>query len=327
MRLLFRKYDSERLKILEDIDSEDIVEMKSHDPLHSIYSQKLHYSNMKVDLEQKVNQNEREIEQYRTELLEMTHNDIVVQSYFLHNDCISQNKDYNFSEKHIKDTVKEMFGKFESIQDLFSSSFVFVHKAYHILNGLGQLSEDMESKFKSIIQKTKGKKTVAWKDNIESPTIAKMKEIVDVFHMPVYMGQNSTPSQKRSLVAVRDITPIDFGKTKTVFQNKTNLGNTITKSKSIAIVSPAIGISFKNENHQPFYPKSPSGPYRPMRNTWNKRFNSNSGKGRNFNFNYNNNNNNYHTNDNIAHSYKRNNTFNPNYNTTSSNFSRPKFRF
>lgn len=295
--------------------------------MHSIYSQKLHYSNLKSCLEKKIQLNEADIAKYEMELLEKSNNDIVVRSYFVENNSLTQSKDVDQLQKHIVDVAKKVIEKNNSNQEFSVDLIAFANKAYHVLNGLGHLSEDMEAKFKSMIQKMNGKKSVVWRDNVDSPKINKVNEIVDMFRLDLYMATNATPSHKRNLVAVRDITPTyNSVQSRTPFKNNSNvpshnLGNTVTKSRSVAVISPGFTIKIEKENNnQQFRYKSPQSHRLQPGNQWSKPF-YNTRNRPNFRFNYNNPN---YSNPPSSNT-RRNNRYDP-YKSSNPNY-RPKFRF
>ena len=254
---MVRKLDNERISALNeqsDLPSED--HLKASSTLHSIYSQKLHYVNLHSGLGKEVQENEEKIKRFENELMEKTNNDIVIQSYFLENNCHAQIKDFTYCEKHTANIIEDVLSRDVANQELIIKSFGFAYRTYNVLNAQGLLSEDMDTKYKALIQKIEGKKSVVWKDAIESPKIDKMKELVNLTKLPIYMTANHTPADKRNLVSVLDITPnnmvhrqkmtpftsmspnVQLGNT--VTKLKPHLGNTVTKSiRSVAFVSPS----------------------------------------------------------------------------------------
>ena len=88
-----------------------------------------------------------------------------VASYFNENNSIARNKDMDFLEKHYHKLIEELYLKFESYDEITTETVQFAYKAYHILNGLGQLSMEMENKYKSLFvakasfKYSKGRKT------------------------------------------------------------------------------------------------------------------------------------------------------------------------
>ncbi|OTF84198.1 kinesin-like protein KIF18A-like protein [Euroglyphus maynei] len=205
-RLLFRDYENERLKLLNIIGEENRSDITKG--LHSIYGQKLHYSNQKLSIEKEVEENEAKIMKYENDLMAKTDNNMVVRTYFLENHFIIKEKDMNIAQEHHRKMIEEFYSKYGAFEELTEDLFNFTYRSYHILNGMEKLSEEMDEKFQSIVQKIKGKKNVIWCDDIDSTAVNKTKAMLKLFSLPVYDAiLNNTPDNKKNLVAIRDITP------------------------------------------------------------------------------------------------------------------------
>lgn len=305
------------------IDDEDDKSGKTNDGLHSIYSQQLHYSNLKSSIYNELEENENKILKLEKELLEKTNNDIVVQSYFIFNKSKTQLADINQSSSHNIKMTKQIFSKQKHDEDMMYDCINFSNKVYHVMNGQGQISDELEAEYKNVIQKFKGKKSVIWRDDIDSPKLQKEKELLDLFSWSLDSSKLVlTPDDnKRNLISIRNITPNvkSFAN-----HNSNNFGTaTITKSKSVAVVSAiapqkspltSIPLSSK-ENRNTYYKRNASRfIYKsPFVKNWRSSSNDNNNNGLSYENNYT-----PRSNKNYTPNYKKN-SYNPNF--------RPKFRF
>nr|XP_027197880.1 kinesin-like protein KIF18A [Dermatophagoides pteronyssinus] len=327
LRLLFREYENERAKLFNVIEEENRSEQTKS--LHSIYGQKLHYSNLKISIEEQVKENETKIMEFENDLIAATDNDIIVRSYFIENHCIVKKKDMDMFQEHSKKMFEEFYSKYNAFHELTEDTFNYIYKSYHILNGLGKLSEEMDEKFQSIAQKINGKKSVIWRDNIDSTSMIKTKAIIKLFSLPVYDGvMNNTPENKRNLVAIRDITPRLLrpiqnnhnggGTPKHIgTMNHQGLGNTITKSRNVAMINTPG--QQQQQNSSRYYNNNYKSP-KYFNQPWPRSISSSQRKQQR-QFGYRNNNNFNYNNDGLSNSRtnSENFSYNPNF--------RPKFRF
>ncbi|KPM07603.1 kinesin-like protein KIF18A-like protein [Sarcoptes scabiei] len=270
LRIFFRTLDNQRLKLLE-MDEEndgkqDRNDLKSKENLHSIYSQKLYYMNLKSSFQKEVDENQTKINKLEKELLEKTNNDLVVRCFFKENKYETQSSNIVIAEKHYKKIIEEFLSRYECYEDLNSDVMSVLYKFYHMLNGLGHLSEEMNDRMKSIVHKIKGRKNVVWRDNVDSPTFNKQKDLERIFSFPMFMSvcDTSEENEKRNLVAVHDITPTLNKNKNNLYNNHSHnqntqhnsaLGNTVTKARNVAIVSPAFGLKqpLKGKENQRSY--------------------------------------------------------------------------
>ncbi|XP_054154373.1 kinesin-like protein KIF18A [Oppia nitens] len=248
LRLLFRKYDMERYKTMANDDYE-MSSMAKSDPLQSLYNQKLHYSDQKCTLEAKVEENESKIRKIESELLEKTgSDDWLINRFFTDENIKAEFKDKAFAEKHSLEIAKEIFSRLDTNEELMMDSVKLNRKAYQCLDGMGRLSEELETAFISLLRRVEGKKNVVWKDDISSPTISKRKEVASLFSLPTYLALNNTPqlNTSRALVSVHHITPNNANMTperglplmqKNVNLPKLSLTSTVTKTSKVAVVS------------------------------------------------------------------------------------------
>lgn len=247
-----------------NIDEDDKL-TKTNDGLHSIYSQQLHYSNLKSSIYNDLEANENKILKLEKELLEKTNNDIVVQSYFIYNKSKTQLDDINQSSNHNIKMTKQILSKQKHDEDMMYDCVNFSNKVYHVMNGQGQISDELEAEYKNVVQKFKGKKSVIWRDDIDSPKLQKEKELLDLFSWTLDSNKLAlTPDDnKRNLISIRNITP--NVKSSASQNSNNNFGTaTITKSKSVAVVSaiasqksPLAPLPLASKgNRQAFYKRS-----------------------------------------------------------------------
>ncbi|CAG2100216.1 unnamed protein product [Medioppia subpectinata] len=248
LRLLFRKYDIERHKLMAS-EEYDMNAITKADPLQSLYNQKLHYSDQKSTLELKVEENENKIKRIESELKEQTgEEDWLINRYFIDENMKTEFNDKSFAEKHSTEMAKEILSRLDTNEELMTESVKLNRHSYHCLNGMGRLSEELGNAFTSLLRKVEGKKSVIWKDDISSPVISKRKEVENLFVLPTYSAIPKTPqaNTSRALVSVHDITPYYTTnrtpeKSTPLMPRNTNSSLSLTssanKSTKVAIVS------------------------------------------------------------------------------------------
>lgn len=223
-------------------------ELKPNSSFHSLYSQMLHYSDRKSSLVKNVEENESKIFRLEKELLDKTNNDIAVLGYFSKNHSEAQAKDQIMWHDHCQEIMDDVFSKWDSSNDTLKLSFEMCYKFYERFKNSSFMSEELEIEYRNFLSLLEGKKNVVWRDHIDSPTLKKKKDLVNLAILPVYMNGSLTPSEKRKLVAVRDITPLSRIQENQpyIYNNNINmnykaqLGNTVTKYKSRSYTSKMI---------------------------------------------------------------------------------------
>lgn len=242
MNLLFKKIDQDRVSALET-GTVGAIATDSSNPgqFHNLHTQKLHYSNLKQELIAKVEENESQILSLETKLMEQTNGDIVIKSYFDGNRSRARDKVNDHKQKHLTKALEEFVQKFQFIQEINAESVNLNYIFYHVLNGLGHLSEESESKFNDLIGKFKGKKSVVWNDKIGTPKKNQTKQLISLLQLSSSDEiATTTPIDKHSLVYIRDITP------NIMASMKQNGGNTPLRDLSTNVLQPT---TFNNPNN------------------------------------------------------------------------------
>ncbi|CAG2163088.1 unnamed protein product [Oppiella nova] len=250
LRLLFRKYDIERHRLMAS-EEYDMSSITKSDPLQSLYNQKLHFSDQKSSLDLKVEENESKIKRIETDLKERTgDDDWLINRYFIDENMKTEFKDKSFAEKHSIEIAKEILSRLDANEELMTESVKLNRHSYHCLNGMGRLSEELGNAFTSLLRKVEGKKSVIWKDDISSPVISKRREVESLFALPTYTALPKTPqaNTSRALVSVHDITPYYHNNitpekstplmTKNMNSMRLSLNSSVNKSNTkVAVVS------------------------------------------------------------------------------------------
>lgn len=219
MRCLLREAEIEKLKVYENIKMEfDEPMSTSKVEYQSVYNQQLYYTSKQEQLEEQIDSIDNDINQMQCDLLESTDNHIAVRGYFSEKRSEIQTLESNYLAKQVKTLALEITSKFEDNNDFFADLISFCSKAYHILNGSNKLSEEMKKEFEALKNKIKGKKKVSWRDNIDSPALAKriIKLFVDPTSASNRASLNSSSNnisrtpiiRSRELADIRDITPL-----------------------------------------------------------------------------------------------------------------------
>lgn len=219
---MLRETEIEKLKIYENIKTEyeEVLQPMSTSKVEyqSIYNQQLHYTTKQEQLEEQIDKIDNDINQMQCDLLESTDSHIAVRGYFSEKRSEIQSLESDYLAKQVTALALELTTKFEGNNDLFADLINFTSKAYHILNGSNKLSEEMKEEYEALKNRIKGKKKVSWRDNTESPALA--KRIIKLFVDPTSSNNRSsldrsstnicrTPIiRSRELTDIRDITPL-----------------------------------------------------------------------------------------------------------------------
>jgi len=191
-------------------DDHEMSGPNKNDQLQALYNQKLHYSHQKSTVEAKVEDNETKIKRIENELREQTGSeDWLIDTFFNNHNMVAEFKDKSFAERHSTEIAKELLSRLDTNEELMTESVKLNRHAYHCLNGMGRLSEELGSAFSNLLRKVEGKKSVVWRDDMTSPKLCKRKEVENLFSLPTYSALPKTPlaNTSRALVSICNITP------------------------------------------------------------------------------------------------------------------------
>ena len=216
LRLILRKIEKERLENL----GSDRADVDNFDSFGSLHTKKLHYLDVRSDVEDKLRENEMAINQIEKDLRsKVGDKDWFIDAYFRDANLVQESLDVEKAQKHYQDISKIFYQRLESNEELILEQADLLRHSHNFLGGIERLSEELDDRFTSLQRKVEGKKSVVWRDD-ESDTILKTitpHELQSVYYLNVFRANPTSHAmssprrigsrKSRQLTSVHCMTP------------------------------------------------------------------------------------------------------------------------
>ncbi|RWS14608.1 kinesin-like protein KIF18A [Dinothrombium tinctorium] len=225
LRLILRNLENERVNALTGTVVKDTCS--------SLYSQKLHYCDLKDSISKKIETNEDTLKNIESDLRSRASSeDMIIDTYFKNQHLITEFNDRTLAEKHALEIVNELSTRFDSNEALIIESMSLNRRMKMMLDGMNYLTESLKEQFSSLQNKVEGKKNVVWRDDVTAKgklTQYKQIDFKHIFLLPTFKdSQQSLSSDRQSsdqlAIVCSGLTPTSGEKFKTI------QAGTVTKS-------------------------------------------------------------------------------------------------
>jgi kinesin family protein 18/19 len=220
LKLILRKIEKERMESLGSDRGDD-----DKDSFGSLHTKKLHYIDVKSNVEEKLKENAAAITQIEKDLQSKVGPfDWFLEAYFKDANLQQESKDVLQSEKHAIDISKTLVKRLEANEELVLEQADLLRYSHNFLGGIERLSEELDDRFTALQRKAEGKKSVVWRDDESDPILKTVTphELQNVYHLGVFRanpkevgvshGMYSSPRRigsrkSRQLTSVHCMTP------------------------------------------------------------------------------------------------------------------------
>jgi hypothetical protein len=240
LKLLLRRLAKERQEALMSSASSTSSESSDRcDQYTSLYTKKLHYSDLKGKLHKSLMDNEDKLQELERDLrTQVGESDWVVETYLRDQNLRVESEDIKIREIHGLDVAKELLDRLEDNEELVLEAMSLNRYTHMLLNGMNRLSSDLEKKFLDLQRRADGKKTVVWRDDQPDKPKALKSELDSIFVLPSFSADPKTPTSAINRTA-KTLTSVCGGKTPPhMYREKPSQG-TVTKGR-VAVIPPQL---------------------------------------------------------------------------------------
>ncbi|RWS31043.1 kinesin-like protein KIF18A [Leptotrombidium deliense] len=255
LRLMLRKLESKRIKVLTGRNEEGDASKKDH--LRALYSQKVHYDDVKEVLLKKIEDNEKILSDLEADVRKRTETgDLLIDAYFTDQHLKTEFKDMCYAEKHANEIANELMSRFDANEEVIVEAMSLIRHTHLLLSGMNRLSEELQEKFLAIQRKVEGKKSVVWRDNVPRRDRLSVYAQIDLRHVLLLPTYTAIPRSPLTDCVSSDLITVCNGLTPDCDEKFKTITATITKS--VAAILPMKSDMKENDLNDTFTVDEPA---------------------------------------------------------------------